>query len=218
VPIGTYAASTNFHQPRDTTLAALLIAKGADVSATDSRGFTPLHRAAEYGHLEVVKVLIGGGADVNAASEDNDTPLHMAASNDEYEIMTLLVENGARPPEVEPVSGLLGTASVSDGENAAIRCSGCHNLREGQGTRVGPVLWDIVGREIAGIDTFRYSPAMKSLSGTWTYEALNEYIANPKAYVPGTSMLFEGVADVGQRANIIAFLRQLSDQPLALPE
>jgi cytochrome c len=199
-------------------LAALLIAKGANIEATNNWGRTPLHMAAEFGHLEVVKVLARSGADVNIASKDNDTALHLAAVNEHDEIMTFLVESGARPPEIRSVSDQLSGASESAGEKAAGNCRYCHKLREGQGTATGPVLWDIVGRRIAAIDTFPYSPAMRRLGGTWTYEALNQFIANPKGYVPGTKMLFKGIADFGERADIIAFLRQLSDQPKRVPK
>ena len=129
-----------------------------------------------------------------------------------------LAANGAVAPEFEPVSALLGNVSDRDAERAASSCRGCHLMQKGQGVDVGPALWDIVGRPIAAADDYPYSPAMIQLGGDWTYEALNAFIANPKAFVPGTKMAYAGVADVNTRAGIIAFLRQLSDKPTPLPD
>ncbi|MEM6621277.1 MAG: TIR domain-containing protein [Pseudomonadota bacterium] len=92
------------------------------------------------------------------------------------------------------------------GRAAYRACVGCHNAWMPQ-QGVGPNLVGIVGRQIASIpQLFRYSDAMLALEGVWTPEALNAYLANPKEWLPGTRMLYRGMPDPVDRANLIAFL------------
>ena len=201
-------------------ITSLLIANGADVTARDSLGLTPLHFAAEPGHLGVAELLIDAGADVNAAADDGETPLHMAGINQETDITALLVASGASTPPVEPVSGLLAKVAADKAEAAKSGCSDCHDLQKTQRREAteGPYLWDIVGRPKAARDDYEYSPALMALDGNWTFEDLNAFIANPKGFAPGTRMSSPPIPNVGERAKIIAVLRQLSDEPVPLPK
>ena len=201
-------------------ITSLLIANGADVTARDSLGLTPLHLAAELGRLSVAELLINAGADVNAVANERETPLHMAGINQETDVTALLVANGASPPPVEPVSGLLARVTADEAEGAIARCTGCHDLQKDQRreAKIGPYLWDVVGRPKAGRDDYEYSPALVALDGNWTFEDLNAFLANPKGFVPGTQMTFPGTLNVDERAKIIAGLRRLSDEPVPLPK
>lgn len=118
---------------------------------------------------------------------------------------------------LEPVAGLLAAADTGAGKTLFKRCSACHTIESGGANKIGPNLWDRVGGAQAGHDGFGYSDAMEELGGEWTYDALNAFLANPKAYSPGTKMNFAGLRKVQDRANLIAYLREQSDNPLALP-
>jgi len=100
----------------------------------------------------------------------------------------------------EPIEKLLQTASVENGPN-----------------RVGPNLYGIVGDHKGEGRGFNFSAPMKAKGGTWTYDDLNQFITNPKGFVPGTAMGFAGVTKDSERADIIAYLRTLSDNPVPLP-
>lgn len=124
----------------------------------------------------------------------------------------------AEEPRLEPVLPLLADADLAAGEAAFRPCAACHTYEEGGAQRVGPNLWDIVGASHAHIDGFNYSSAMQDLSGEpWTYEALNAFLANPRQAIPGTRMAYGGMRNVQDRANLIAWLRSLSDDPEPLP-
>jgi cytochrome c2 len=116
-------------------------------------------------------------------------------------------------------STAVATASVANGQNVAKKCQICHDLTKGAANRVGPHLWGIVDRPVASVPDFPYSDAMKAFSEggkkTWTVDLLGTYLENPKAVVPGTKMAFPGIPDVNQRAQLVAFLRTLSDNPPA---
>jgi cytochrome c len=117
----------------------------------------------------------------------------------------------------QPIEALLSTASVERGTQIAKQCQICHNLGKGQGPKVGPDLYDIVGRGRASQAGFNYSAAMKAKGGTWTVDDLNKFLTKPSAYIPGTLMTFAGVPRENQRADLIAFLNTLSDHPKPLP-
>jgi cytochrome c len=118
-------------------------------------------------------------------------------------------------PEV-PLEQLLAKADVSRGAESAKKCAACHTFEKGGRTLVGPPLWGIVGRPKASVPGFNYSPGMKQLSGNWTAEDLFNFIANPRGMVANTSMTFARIPRATERADLIAYLNSLSDNPQPL--
>jgi cytochrome c len=113
---------------------------------------------------------------------------------------------------------VLASANAQHGAQLVKQCEICHNFSKGQGPKVGPDLYGVVGRKIASVEGFNYSSALKAKTGTWTFDALNTWLTNPRADVPGTNMTFAGVTSDHQRADIIAYLNSNSDHPLPLPK
>lgn len=120
---------------------------------------------------------------------------------------------------VETILPLLASADVAKGERAARKCTSCHAFEEGGPNKIGPALWGVVDRGIAADGSFAYSDALKGLSGEkWTYENLNEFIARPKDFAPGTKMSFAGLRKTQDRADLVAYMRTMSSSPAPLPE
>jgi cytochrome c len=123
----------------------------------------------------------------------------------------------AKEPE-QPIEVLLAKASVEKGQAISKQCGACHTFEKGGPNRVGPNLFGVVGRERASVAGFNYSAAMKGKGGTWTFDDLNKFLTSPKAFVPGTSMSYAGIARDTQRADMIEFLRTHADSPVPVPK
>jgi len=126
-------------------------------------------------------------------------------------------ETGKAAPAEVPIEKALASADVKRGEATAKICQTCHNLTKGAGPKIGPDLWDVVGRPKGSIAGFAYSDVIKSKGGDWTVADLNTFLSNPRGFAPGTKMTFAGLPREDQRADVIAFLNTLSDHPKPLP-
>ena len=118
----------------------------------------------------------------------------------------------------ESLGTMLAAADAAKGQTVFKACAACHDGSKGGPNKVGPNLWGIVGRMHGSHEGFSYSEAMAALKDKpWTYEALNEFLTNPKAAVPGTKMAYGGLKKDADRANLLAYLATLSDSPVPFP-
>ncbi len=123
----------------------------------------------------------------------------------------------AAPAAAIPLPTLLAKADPAKGQTLTKVCATCHSFEKGAAAKVGPDLYGVVGRPKGSAAGFAYSDAMKAKGGDWTFADLDSFITSPKTFVPGTKMGFGGEPDAGKRADIIAYLRTLSDAPVPLP-
>jgi cytochrome c len=156
---------------------------------------------------------------LNITAEALFTPPPLAKAG--YEIAAVeKTETGGKPeakaPE-EPIEKLLASANPERGEQTAKPCATCHTFTKGGPNKIGPNLWGVVGRA-KGSGGFAYSDALKSKGGNWTVDDLSAFLASPRAYAPGTKMSFAGLPKGSDRANVIAYLNTLSDNPAPLPK
>jgi cytochrome c len=127
-------------------------------------------------------------------------------------------EAAAAPAELKPIGPFLAKANIDDGKKVANQCKVCHTFGKGEPARIGPNLYGVVGEKVAIRAGFQFSDALKKLSGEWSFDELNKWLAGPQQLAPGTKMTFVGVKDEQQRADVIAFLNSQSDAPLPLPK
>jgi len=115
------------------------------------------------------------------------------------------------------MAGLLAHADPTAGEAAARKCVACHSFEAGGPNKIGPVLHNVVGRDVAAVEGFSYSGALQEKEGVWDYQALDAFLANPREWAPGTKMAFAGVKKDEERADLIAYLRSITEEPPPLP-
>lgn len=126
--------------------------------------------------------------------------------------------DGAGAAAAVPIGNMMATADMSKGEAIFKKCVACHTIAQGGANGIGPNLWGTVGKPLAGHAGFAYSDALKSKGGTWTFEALNEWLSNPKKYAPGNKMTFAGLGNPEERAAVLLYLNsQGSNIPLPTP-
>jgi cytochrome c2 len=105
---------------------------------------------------------------------------------------------------------MVAAADVAEGEKIFRRCAACHAVEPGV-NKVGPSLHGIVGRDIASVEGFTYSDALKGADGDWTFDNLSAWIENPRAFAAGNKMGFPGIKKEADRANLIGYLQTLGN-------
>ena len=115
----------------------------------------------------------------------------------------------------DPLRERLAAASWEHGRGLFRVCAACHVMTKGAAHGIGPNLWGVIGRRVASAEGYgRYTPAMLSFGGVWSPERLDRYLFQPMEEVEGTSMVFQGIPNAGDRADIIAWINQHSPTPV----
>lgn len=164
----------------------------------------------------------GGGHGSPAAHEGEHGEEHAEEGNPlglAYPIEFTLEGGGAAEAAPEADLGtLLAEASAASGERGVAICKACHTFEQGGANGTGPNLWGVIGRDIASEAGFSYTGALQAEEGVWTYEAMDAFLANSQAYVPGTAMA-QRIGKADKRADILAYLSTLtSGTPVAFPQ
>ncbi len=112
---------------------------------------------------------------------------------------------------------VLPKADATAGKAVSAKCEQCHDISKGGPNKIGPELWNLIGRARASEPGFSYSSAMSSDHSPWTYALLFKYLKSPQAMVPGTKMNFAGLRSAQDRLDLLAFLRTQEDTPAPIP-
>ena len=133
------------------------------------------------------------------------------------EITNDAATNSNLESSIEIISPLLASASLKNGEKVFKKCGTCHTYKKDEKSKVGPNLWNIINQPKGDVSGYAYSNALVSHGGQWTYEELNYFLYKPKNYIKGTKMNFAGIKKAQDRADLILWLRENSDDPATLP-
>ena len=115
------------------------------------------------------------------------------------------------------IAALMAMGDISTGEKVFKKCAACHSIVKGGKNNIGPALYNVVGREVGVVSDYKYSKALAAYGKAWTFEELNGYLLKPAKWIKGTKMAFAGLRKEKDRASVILYLNQNSDNPLPLP-
>ena len=115
------------------------------------------------------------------------------------------------------IAALMAMADLAHGEKVFKKCSACHSIVKGGKNNIGPALYNVVNRKVGVVSDYKYSKALTEYEKNWTFEELNGYLIRPAKWIKGTKMAFSGLKKEKDRASVILYLNQNSDNPLPLP-
>ena len=166
--------------------------------------------------LMVALLVIGIGklSDVIFHVEKPETPGYAV---DVEEATTVSSSTKASVEEKIDIDALMAMGDLTHGEKVFKKCAACHSIVKGGKNNIGPALYNVVGRKIGIVKDYKYSKALASYDKKWTLEELNGYLIKPAKWIKGTKMAFAGLRKEKDRASVIKYLNQNSDNPLPLP-
>ncbi len=135
------------------------------------------------------------------------------------EIETVEPENSV-VEEIEEkvdIASLLSMGDLTHGEKVFKKCAACHSIKSGGGNKIGPALYNVVGRKIGSLNDYKYSKALVDYGKNWSFEELNGFLLKPKSWIKGTKMAYAGLRKEKDRASVILYLNKYADSPLPLP-
>ena len=133
------------------------------------------------------------------------------------EVSTVSAAQDSNSEQLVDIAALLAMGNLDDAKKVWKKCSACHSIKKGGKNKIGPALYNVLGRNVAGLDSYKYSKALMGYGKTWTFEEMNGFLKKPQAYIKGTKMAFAGLKKEKDRASILLFMNQNSDNPLPLP-
>ena len=139
------------------------------------------------------------------------------AINVEKAVATSTQSSSVETEEKIDIAALMATGDLAVGEKVFKKCAACHSIAKGGKNNIGPALYNVVGRKIGSISDYKYSKALTAYGKEWSFEELNGYLIKPAKWIKGTKMAFAGLKKEKDRASVIMYLNQNSDNPLPLP-
>jgi cytochrome c len=133
------------------------------------------------------------------------------------EATTVSSSTGTAVEEKIDIAALMAMGDVTTGEKVFKKCAACHSIVKGGKNNIGPALYNVVGRQIGNVNDYKYSEALSGYGKEWTFAELNGYLTKPAKWIKGTKMAFAGLRKEKDRASVILYLNQNSDNPLPLP-
>jgi len=130
---------------------------------------------------------------------------------------TSLVTQVSEVEEKIDIVAIMALGDVAAGEKIFKKCAACHSIEKGGANKIGPALYGVVGSKVGHVSDYKYSKALATYGKQWSFEELNGFLTKPASYLKGTKMSYAGLRKETDRASVIKYLNQNSDNPIPLP-
>jgi len=114
------------------------------------------------------------------------------------------------------IMALFASVSAAEGAKVFSKCKACHSIAKAGGNKIGPALWGVLGRKAGSLTDYKYSKAMTAYGKSWTFEEMDGFLTKPKEWVKGTKMSYAGLKNEKDRAALILYMNQNTDNPLPI--
>ena len=166
--------------------------------------------------LAVILVLgINKIADVIFYVEKPEKSAYQVASN-ATTTSTTSSETSASESESGNIMAIFASTSAAEGAKVFKKCAACHSIAEGGANKIGPALWGVLGRKSGALPDYKYSKAMAAHGKPWTFDEMNGFLIKPKDWIKGTKMSFAGLKNAKERAAVILYMNENTNNPLPL--
>ena len=165
----------------------------------------------------MVALLIIGISKISDVIFHVDKPKTPGYAVEMEQVTTAAVSTENAMVEVIDIAALMTMGDVTSGEKIFKKCAACHSIVKDGKNKIGPALYNVVGRKVGGVADYKYSKALAEYNKEWNFEELNGFLEKPAKYIKGTKMAYAGLRKEKDRASIIKYLNQNSDSPLPLP-
>ena len=131
-------------------------------------------------------------------------------------VSTTAAEANSENSESTSIIALFASTSSADGAKIFKKCAACHSIAQDGGNKIGPALWNVLGRQAGSVSNYKYSKAMTAHGKVWSFEEMNGFLIKPKNWIKGTKMSFAGLKNAKDRAAVILYMNENTDSPLPL--
>ena len=129
---------------------------------------------------------------------------------------TTLNNESSENAEQENIMVLFASTNAAEGAKIFKKCAACHSITKGGGNKIGPALWGVLGRNAGSVSDYKYSKALAAYAKPWSFEEMNGFLVKPKEWIKGTKMAFAGLKNPKERAAVILYMNENTDNPLPL--
>ena len=122
----------------------------------------------------------------------------------------------SKDAEAKDIMVIFASTSASEGSKIFKKCAACHSIAQGGANKIGPALWGVLGRKAGAVSDYKYSKALAAHGKSWSFEEMNGFLIKPKDWIKGTKMSFAGLKKAKERAAVILYMNENTDNPLPL--
>jgi len=135
-----------------------------------------------------------------------------------YQIANLTTVASTTTSETSSETGnimtLFASTSAAHGAKVFKKCAACHSIAQGGTNKIGPALWNVLGRKAGSVSDYKYSKAMLAYGKPWSFEEMDGFLTKPKNWIKGTKMSFAGLKNAKDRAAVILYMNENTENPL----